>query len=191
MVFEYMKTCDHMIQAEIGGAARVDPGFGLQRPGYLIRDFTLESSTGENVQISSFRGRANLLLVFPGYSDEMRAFLENAAKHSREFLDQEATIVAVIPHAPEEREILTTVTPSILILHDRTHSAYRLSGALDEDGKLIPLVYLTDRFGEIVSSYSLPGHTMPPNLNEVLAALEFLNHECPECEPPEWPRQRD
>ena len=38
-------------------------------------------------------------------------------------------------------------------------------------------------FGETVSSYSFPGHPMPPNLDEVLAALEFLNHQCPECEP--------
>ena len=189
MVVECVKSGDAMFQAEIGGAARVDPGFGLQRPGYLIRDFTLENSAGENIRISSFRGRANLLLVFPGYSEGMRAFLEDAARHSREFSDQEATLVAVIAYGPEEREILTTVAPSILVLHDRTHSAYRLSGALDEEGKLIPLVYLTDRFGEIVLSYSLPGNTMPPNVDQVLRTLEFLNHQCPECEPPEWPKQ--
>lgn len=188
MVADGTKIGDAMIQAEVGGAARVDPGAGLQRPGYLIRDFTLESSAGENIQISSFRGHANLLLVFPGYSDAMRAFLENAAKRSSEFAEQEATVVAVIPHGPEEKEIITAVAPSILALHDRTHSAYRLSGALDKEGQLIPLVYLTDRFGEIVSSYSVPGHAMPPNLDEILSTLEFVNHQCPECEPPEWPR---
>ena len=99
--------------------------------------------------------------------------------------------MAVIADGPQEREILTTVAPSILVLHDRTHSAYLLSGALDEEGKFLPLVYLTDRFGEIVSSYSLPGHIMPRNLDEVLGTLEFLNHQCPECEPPEWPRQHE
>lgn len=46
-------------------------------------------------------------------------------------------------------------------------------------------------FREIVSSYSLSGHTKPPNFDEVLGTLEFLNHQCPEYEPPEWPRQHE
>lgn len=56
-----------MIQAEIGGAARVDPGICVQRPGFMIRDFTLKFSPGKNVRISSFRGGSNLVVVFPGY----------------------------------------------------------------------------------------------------------------------------
>ena len=35
-----------MSQAEVGGGARVDPEQRLQRPGYLIRDFTLTSMQG-------------------------------------------------------------------------------------------------------------------------------------------------
>src|SRR6185437_12167559 len=71
-----------MIQAEVGGAARIDPGTGLQRPGHMIRDFELPSSTGGRVRISNFRGRRNLFLVFPAHSDAMRAVLEEASKSS-------------------------------------------------------------------------------------------------------------
>ncbi len=177
-----------VIQAEIGGAARVDPGTGVQRPGYMIRDFTLKSSRGEDVRISSFRGRANLVVVFPAYSDAMRVFLEEAARHSRELSKQETIVVVVVPYGSKEHETPIANDSPILVLHDKLHAAYRLSGATDENGRPVPLAYLTDRFGEIASIYAVPGHLMPPNIEEILRTLEFLNHQCPECEPPEWPR---
>lgn len=179
-----MGADDVMIQAEIGGAARVDPGTGLQRPGYMIRDFILESSPGQNIQISSFRGRANLVLVFPGHSDAMRILLEDAARHSRELIELEATVVVIVPQEQQEN----TLDPSILVLHDSTHAVHRRYGATDEHGRPVPVVYVTDRFGEIASTYAAPGHMMPPKLEEILNTLEFLNQQCPECEPPEWPR---
>jgi peroxiredoxin len=177
-----------MIQAEIGGAARVDPGIGVQRPGFMIRDFAFVSNRGESDRISRFRGRSNLVVVFPGHSDAMRIFLEDAVRHGHEFSEQDTTVVAVVPYGPEEQGIAIAHSSPILVLNDRTHAVYRLSGATDENGRPVPLVYLTDRFGEIVSTYVAPGHLMPPSVEEILSTLEFVNYQCPECEPPEWPR---
>lgn len=177
-----------MIQAEIGGAARVDPGMGVQRPGFMIRDFTLVSSRGESVSISSFRGRSNLVVVFPGYSDAMRIFLEDAARHAEALEEENTTLVTVVPYGPEESESAAANCSPAIILHDKTHAVYRLSGATDNNGRPVALVYLTDRFGEIAATYVAPGHSMPPSIKEILSTLEFLNHQCPECEPPEWPR---
>lgn len=177
-----------MIQAEIGGAARVDSGVGVQRPGFMIRDFTLPSSGGETVRISDFRGRSNLAIVFPGYSDAMLGFLEDAAGHAKELSEQDTVVVIVVPYGTEEDVISIPRCPPIIVLHDKTHAVYRLSGATDADSRPAPLVYLTDRFGEIVSTYGGPGHSAPPSVGEILSTLEFLNHQCPECEPPEWPR---
>jgi len=75
-----------MLQAEVGGGARVDPNLGLQRPGYLIRDFILNSGQGKPVQISDYRGRANLVLVFCGAQHNECDFLRNITRrvgHSR------------------------------------------------------------------------------------------------------------
>jgi len=186
-----------MIQAEVGGAARIDPGTGLQRPGHMIRDFELPSSAGGRVRVSSFRGRKNLLLVFPGRADAMRAFLEDAAKRSSEFATQDAVIIAVLPEARSEAETSvanhaarshSAANPdTVVVLYDDSLSAYRLSGGVDQHGELIPLLYLTDRFGEIASAYSAESQTAPPSVDEILRALDFLNQQCPECEPPEWP----
>lgn len=182
-----------MIQAEVGGAARIDPGTGLQRHGHMIRDFELPSSTGSRVRISSFRGSKNLLLVFPGRSDAMFAFLEDAAKRSSEFARQEAAIIAVLPEAGRAGETsranhsATNLDPRVVVLYDDSRSAYRLSGGVDQHGELIPLLYVTDRFGEIASTYSADSHAAPPAIDEILRTLDFLNQQCPECEPPEWP----
>lgn len=179
---------DAMIQAEIGGAARVDPGTGVQRPGFMIRDFALKSWSGDHFRISDLRSRSNLVVVFAGYSDAMRGWLEDAALRIRDFLEHDTTIVVVVPYGPEKKAIPILPSSPVILLHDESHAAYRLSGAVDENGRPVPLVYLTDRFGEIVSAYVAPGHSMPPGIQEILSTLEFVNHQCPECEPPEWPR---
>lgn len=176
-----------MIQAEVGGGARVDPGDGVQRPGFMIRDFSLLSNRGENIRISSFRGQSNLVLVFPAHSDAMRSFLAEAQRYRRKFSEQDTVVVAIVPCGPEEQTIAIEKTSPILVLYDKSHAVYQLSGAI-ENGRPVPLVYLTDRFGEIVSTYFAPEHSMPPALGEILRTLEFTNFQCPECEPPEWPR---
>lgn len=176
-----------MIQAKVGGAARVDPGIGVQRPGFMIRDFTLVSNHGENIRISSFRGRSNLVLVFPGYSDAMRGFLEEVQWHIQELSEQDTAVVVIVSCGQDEQTIRFEKTSPMLVLCDKSHAAYRLSGAT-ENGRPVPLVYLTDRFGEIASTYIAPEHSMPPTIDQILSTLEFTNHQCPECEPPEWPR---
>lgn len=179
---------DAMIQAEVGGAARVNPGISVQKPGFMIRDFALVSDHGEHTRLSSFRGRSNLIVVFPGYSEAMRFFLEDVMRHGHEFSEQDTTVIAVVPYAPEEQGTPTANGSPILVLDDKTHAVYRLSGATDENGQPVPLVYLTDRYGEIVLTYVAPSHCMPPSVEEILSKLEFVNYQCPECEPSEWPR---
>lgn len=136
-----------MIQAEVGGAARVDPGIGVQRPGFMIRDFSAASSPGQTIRISNFRGRSNLVLVFLGHSDAMRVFLEEVDRHRRKFSEQETMVVAVLPSGPEEQAIPIESSSPLLVLYDKTHAVHRLSGATDEKGRPVPLMYLTDRFG--------------------------------------------
>jgi len=177
-----------MIQAEVGGAARVDPGIGAQRPGFMIRDFTLVSNRCEDIRISSFRGRSNLAVVFLGHSEAMRIFLHEVEQHGRQFSEQDTTVVAVVPYGREEQGFPIESSSPVVVLYDKTHAACQLSGATDENGRPVPLVYLTDRFGEIMSTYLAPRHSMPPTVTEILSMLDFVNQQCPECEPPEWPR---
>jgi peroxiredoxin len=178
---------DVMIQADIGGGARVTPGHGVQRPGYMVRDFALKSSEGKEVRASSFRGQANLVLVFPRQSDAMHAFLSEASRRRPEFSEQDAVVIAILPNRREEQRIPHSDSSPIFELYDETLHVHHLSGTTDESGSPIPMIYVTDRFGEIVSTHVAADHA-PPSVKEILHMLEFVNHQCPECEPPEWPR---
>jgi peroxiredoxin len=127
-------------------------------------------------------------VVFLGYSDAMSIFLHDVEQHGREFSEQDATVVAVVPYGREEQAIPIESSSPFLVLYDKTHAVYRLSGAADEKGRPVPLVYLTDRFGEIVSTYVASSYSMSPKVAEILSTIDFVNRQCPECEPPEWPR---
>jgi peroxiredoxin len=178
-----------MLQAEVGGGGRVDPEEGLQKPGYLVRDFALTSALGQRIQISDYRGRSNLVIVFTGDSAIELEFLQNAARRYQEITEQAAIIVAVFPHSTQDRSSAKKWDNlPFPVLTDDDGRIHRLYGALDQQGKPSPVVYVTDRFGEIVSVCdALDGKNLPTT-NEVLKTLEFINSQCPECEPPEWPR---
>ena len=179
-----------MLQAEVGGGARVDPEQRLQRPGYLIRDFTLKSIQGKSVQISDYRGRANLVLVFTGELTRLPGdFLNEAAREGRAFVEEEAAVIGIVACQDQNVQGLHTWAASpFLVLPDHGGRVHHRYGAVDRNGRPAPLIYITDRFGEIATVYPGFGGKELPSAEQVLKVLQFLNHQCPECEPPEWPR---
>ena len=179
---------DPMPQAEVGGGGRIDAADHLQRPGYMIRDFALHTIRGDRVQISDYRARTNLVLFFLGSSPQDRRLLQDIAKRKQDFIGQEAVVVAILPHMPDHGERHETCSELLLTLVDAGLSVHRLFGALDQRGRPGSVIYITDRFGEIVSVHpALDGPDLP-DVDDMLKTLEFINHQCPECEPPEWPR---
>ncbi len=180
---------DRMLQAESAGGGRVDPEAGLQKPGYLLRDFALTSTLGARLQISDYRGRSNLVIVFSGDDASELDFLQDAAERRKEITEQDATVIVVLqPSAQNVHSINKWENLPFPILTDDDGRIHRLYGALDEQKKPFPVIYVTDRFGEIVSVYAVLEGKKLPGTDEVLRTLEFINSQCPECEPPEWPR---
>ena len=161
----------------------------LQKPGYLIRDFVLTSALGVRVQISDYRGRSNLVLVFAGQADIEFDVLRDAAKRYQDFTEQGAVVVVVLPYNSQETDLLRMwATMPFVALVDDDGRVHELYGAVDEQRKPAPVIYVTDRFGEIFSVYDVRSGKNLPRTDEILKMLEFINHQCPECEPPEWPR---
>ena len=48
-------------------------------------------------------------------------------------------------------------------------------------------VYVTDRFGEVFATFRESEKQAMPSVQEILGWLDFVNSQCPECSPPEWP----
>ncbi len=177
-----------MLQAEVGGGARIDADRRLQRPGYMIRDFIANSVDGRRIQISDYRGHTNLVLVFGGNRASTHEFLAGLAEQLQHFAEQESVIILVLPSSAAKPELREARNQSLVLLVDHDGRLHQQYGAVNEVGQLAPVIYVTDRYGEIVSVFHASGGEQLPHPRELMKLLELLNHQCPECEPPEWPR---
>ena len=152
----------------------------------MLRDFVLLSAEGRPVQISDFRGRANLVLLFtPETHSPLLGELASAGEMIRE---QEAEVLTVLPCAREQAmQIKQRQKLPFFVLSDSELAVHRSMGATDALGRPRPALYITDRYGEIFASFRESEAGKLPCAADILDWLDFINRQCPECFPPEWP----
>ncbi len=182
-----------MTQAEVAGGMANAPE-ARPRKGQLIRDFTLISTLGRPISLSDYRGRSNLVLVFAGVGDsssDIKMLAEIAAEYAR-FLDEQTQVLAILQCTPEKgARIKAETNLPFPLLVDEDGRIHRHTGAADNYGRPATAIYITDRFAEVFAVYrATEGQTMP-DVREIVTWLAFINSQCPECGPPEWPVQPD
>jgi peroxiredoxin len=176
-----------MSQAESSGPT-IAPAQCYPDRGHLLRDFVLTSSEGEPTQISNYRGRGNLVVVLA--SELEGGDLTEMAQRHAEFLEEEAKVVAIFQCPWKQAKLIQhRLELPFLVLADEDGRVYRSLGALTLEGKLAPAVYVTDRFGEVFAAYRTADGQRVPSTDEMLGWLRFINRQCPECFPSEWPAQ--
>ena len=74
-----------------------------------------------------------------------------------------------------------------VVLSDGDGRIHREVGASDEQGHVAAAAYVIDRYGETFAIYRTRDGQALPSAVDILNWLEFVNSQCPECEPPEWP----
>jgi peroxiredoxin len=175
-----------MSQAEIAGGTSTPPN-EFPSKGHLLRDFCLETTSGKKICISDYRGRSNLVLIFMDNQRETLMLASDLAKMYSEIREQEAEVLAVRPgdQLAQTGEPWDLLVYPVLVDHDGR--AYAEVGAVDAHGRACSAVYIMDRFAEVFSAYRRRDGQSLPTTSEVLSWLEFVNSQCPECEPPEWP----
>lgn len=175
-----------MSQAEIAGGA-VTPENELPSKGHRIQDFALTSALGRTFQLSDYRGRANLVLILGDERSETAKLMSDAANQYSEIKNEEAEVLAILPGCPQAAEAKQRFELPYPVLADEQGRIHHRLGAADAQGHECAAVYVTDRFGEVFGVYrTLDGQPLP-SIADVLNWLEFVNSQCPECEPPEWP----
>jgi len=152
--------------------------------GELIRPFSLRSPQGDEVHTDEFHGRFNLVLVFAEELERpsLQALLQSYARVQEAFREQEAGVLFVLRRVASEGEPRAGDVSAVSVLIDREGETHELYDISDD-----PAVYVTDRWGEVYAVYPEPRSL--PGPETVLKDLEFINHQCPECFPPEWPQQ--
>ena len=143
----------------------------------MVPDFTLQSSTGRPYQVSSFRGRRNLLVLFVGDGDHGTAGLIAEFAARREELDDEETEVLLVfrgnmvaCEALRKRDHIP-----FAVLADENGRAHERYGAGTS-----PALYLTDRYGEIYDARRTSESVSLPDADDILASIRHINAACPE-----------
>lgn len=146
--------------------------------GVRIRDYALIDAAGDPIALSNFRGKRNLVLIFAGARETGEAVANGLSSFDQEFADADAVAIVILADQPA----WVSGRPHILIASDVEAIAHREVGAVDASIKFVQGCYITDRFGEVKTAL----HEIPA-VSEMLRWLDYINSECPECEPPEWP----
>jgi hypothetical protein len=203
-------------QAEIAGhLTRGDPEH--PQIGTVLRDLELLLADGTNDArrlLSSLRGRSNLVMIFTAGHD-LTAFTAGLAGNAEALKENNARVLVITPAAgapssasspPHPAALTSAATSHATTSHTTTsHAApshalardvsaldpdgeiHRLLGASDAAGNLAPTIYVTDRFGEIFAAFHNAKAAALPSPAEIIRWLEFINQQCEECSPPEWP----
>ncbi len=127
--------------------------------GMLVHDLPAQTLDGGPVHASDFRGRRNLVLIFPGVTAEESLLVRELRQQAADLQEEEAVA------------LLAADVPAELLGY---------YGAISNRGERRPALYITDRYGEIYyAAHGESGGTLP-SAAEVLDWLRFINSQCPE-----------
>ncbi len=161
-----------MLQSQIQ-SARCNAKGTAPGKGVRIRDYPLADALGSSVELSSFRGKHDLVILFCGRRVAAEQIASRLAAFDDDFAEKNALVVLVVAGEP------AWVSGSrLLIASDIGGVAHKEIGANGAQQSC----FITDQFGEVYAALS----GIPP-VEEILSWLDFINSQCPECEPPEWP----
>ena len=176
-----------MSQAQIAGGSTSASG-EYPRRGYRLRDFALPSVDGKQVRPSDYRGRSNLVVIFAGTGETTSPLLAEIGQQYSQLKGEEAQVLAIVDGTRDAAErVAQKLALPFPLQVDQDGHVHRDFGAANGAGRPMPAIYITDRYGEVFGSYRTEIGQVLPGIKEILGWLEFVNSQCPECEPPEWP----
>ncbi len=177
----------YMSQAEIAGGRMTLSG-ELPSKGCRFPDFELMTTSGRSFRVSDYRGRSNLVLLLSDNRNATAELLSEMARHYDKFKGQETEIIAILQCSKQEcAQIQERSKLPFVVLADEDGRIHRLVGASDQKGNAAAALYVTDRYGEVFGVYRTRDGQTLPGTTDIRSWLEFINIQCPECEPPEWP----
>jgi len=149
------------------------PDVGQQAP-----DFTLPSTSGTRVTLSSLRGKSVLLAFFPlAFSGTCTAELCEMRDDDERFVEREVTVIPIsVDHTYSLKEYKSKHALKVDLLSDFKRDVSRLYGVLLEDRYYSARAYfLLDRDGVIRWQHieENPSHRRADS--EILAAIDRLS----------------
>jgi peroxiredoxin len=129
-----------------------------------------------------------MVLVFTGESDSAAELLSELRRRQRDLATKQTRILAIVAGSQQRAsELKHDSSPDFELLVDVDGSVHRSMAAEELSEHLLPAVFVTDRFGEVFAAYKAGQGNSLPGVEEILSWIEFINRQCPESGPLEWP----
>ena len=170
-----------MSQAEIAGG-KVSPKAAIPKVGYRLLDFFLKSTDGREIRLSDYRGSSNVVLMFNAPSGDCARLTHELGPHYQLIREQQAAVLVIVSRPADLQGLHQLPFPILTDFSQDVYADYGLHKSADP----VSGIFIADRFGELAASY-VASDTANATSASILKWLEFINSQCPECEPPEWP----
>lgn len=159
-------------------------------------DFSLSAANrADQLGPSDYKQRRNLVLIFFGSakSQELARLLRQITEHHREYEQHEAEVLAISTDKPDRlRQLAQDLAVPFPVLSDEDGRVTDLY-LKDKDhvaGKAAfeAAIFIADRWGEIFTRINVESLHDLPEEAEIRGWLEFIEFQCEECFPSEWPK---
>lgn len=148
---------------------------GIER-GRCLPDFEFVTIQGVRKRLSDFKGRSNLLLILAGaHDDTLPGAMALAYPEVRR---HDGHVIAVLKGSSPE-----ALRWPFDVVVDPGGSIHRKLGSNDIRGEPGLIVYITDRWGEVVFVSGTVQGDPPPEVADLVDWLRFVDQQCPECFP--------
>jgi hypothetical protein len=145
-----------------------------------LPDAEYVTTGGVQKRLSDFKGRKNLVVILAGGDgDRLPAAMAEADADVRR---HDGHIIAVLPAASPK----AGAWPFDVVV-DLGGALHRKFAAGDTSRDPGLAVYITDRWGEVMFVCRTSEGDPAPEAAGLLDWLRFVDQQCPECFPSEWP----
>jgi hypothetical protein len=172
-------------QAETAGRLGNSIGARPQK-GTVLRDLEITTADGTRRLLSSLRSTSNLVMILAAGQD-LSAFLAALLARKSALADNNGRVLVIATKPVRLAETVKWLNDFCLLAIDENCELHRALGATDSAHIPIPTIYITDRFGEVFAAFQTTGAASFPSIDEIIHWLEFIERQCEECSPPEWP----
>jgi peroxiredoxin len=153
------------------------------KPRDMIPIFQLMSVEGQPVNIWTYKGRKNIVIVFltKDLSPPYLEFLRSITNLYPRYEEEDAVVLVIVKGSLNDAiTFYHNLKPPFPILYDDGRVTSQFTNQL-------PAVFVADRFGEVRGVWITDPEQNFPTHKEILDTLDLINLECPECGAPvEW-----
>lgn len=157
---------------------RKGPEYGFER-GRCLPDVEFVTIEGVRKRLSEFKGWKNLVVILTGENGDGLPAAMAAA--DADIKRHDGHVIAVLPGASPE-----ALRWQFDVVADPDGTVRRKFSTGDSDEPHLT-VFITDRWGEVVFACRTGRGDPAPGAADLLDWLRFVDQQCPECFPSEWP----